>query len=228
MAKGYRLSANAIRRIGDAVHQTENEPINRVGGARQKVPGDVRWFSVRNDSDDDAPGFGVAALTDKLQINDEIVLPKIDKPSTTFYRQYVVVNPFGIKAGENGLVTIEGPVDVLFDNGDDPDVGDGWGPKPGQWKLFKGYPQTACVYYQLDDKRLRADWSPINSLIGKTDAAIAKGSSGTVSLYKGDGTTDSTVNITGVFNRFADVAISKYVAVQFINGTPFLVAAECS
>jgi len=62
--------------------------------------------------------------------------------------------------------------------------------------------------------------------IGKTDAAINKGSSGIVSRYEGGTEADTTLNET-VRNRFANVAINKWVAYIDIDGTFYMIAAEC-
>jgi hypothetical protein len=60
---------------------------------------------------------------------------------------------------------------------------------------------------------------------GVTDAAIAKGASGTVSRYTAAGV-DTTTNDT-VTNLFADVAISMKVIYVKIETTFFMIAAEC-
>jgi hypothetical protein len=60
---------------------------------------------------------------------------------------------------------------------------------------------------------------------GVTDAAIAKGASGTVSRYDAAGV-DTTTNDT-VTNLFASVAISKTVIYVKIESTFFMIAAEC-
>ena len=65
-------------------------------------------------------------------------------------------------------------------------------------------------------------------LIGKTDASHAKGASGTVSIWTGDpgSEVDSTRNVTA-YNRFADVASGKWVAVANNGFGWYLIAAEC-
>jgi hypothetical protein len=65
-------------------------------------------------------------------------------------------------------------------------------------------------------------------MLGKTDAAIAKGASGTVSVWSGvEGSeADTGVNVTA-YNRFANVAITKWVLVVSIQGRLYLAAAEC-
>jgi hypothetical protein len=67
----------------------------------------------------------------------------------------------------------------------------------------------------------------VPNVIGKTDAAITKGSTGTVSVWKGDQSADATVNIENVKNPFADVEITKWVRVVWDAETPCLAAAEC-
>ena len=66
------------------------------------------------------------------------------------------------------------------------------------------------------------------SVIGKTDGAIDKGSSGTVNVYNGTAGSeaDSGSTITA-YNPFADVADGKWVAALQINGQWYLIAAEC-
>jgi hypothetical protein len=70
------------------------------------------------------------------------------------------------------------------------------------------------------------DWEP--AMLGKTDAAIAKGASGVVSVWDGvEGSeSDTGVNVTA-YNRFANVAISKWVMVASKRGRLYLIAAEC-
>lgn len=68
----------------------------------------------------------------------------------------------------------------------------------------------------------------VGAMLGKTDAAIAKGASGTVSIWSGaEGSeADTGVNVTA-YNRFANVAIAKWVLVVSIQGRLYLAAAEC-
>lgn len=67
-----------------------------------------------------------------------------------------------------------------------------------------------------------------NIMLGKTDAAISKGASGTVSIWSGaiGSEADTGVNVTA-YNRFANVAITKWVLVVSIQGRLYLAAAEC-
>jgi hypothetical protein len=69
--------------------------------------------------------------------------------------------------------------------------------------------------------------NPIEFHRGVTDAAIAKGASGTVSRYTDGTTSDSGINDT-VSNDFANVAITKKVAYIKSGGNFYMIAAECA
>ena len=65
--------------------------------------------------------------------------------------------------------------------------------------------------------------------LGKTNAAIAKGASGAVSVWSGTpgSETDTGYDITGAYNRVAAVAAGAWVTVTFIGGFPYLSPVEC-
>jgi hypothetical protein len=68
------------------------------------------------------------------------------------------------------------------------------------------------------------------ALIGKTDAAHNKGSTGTISLHGGatpGGETDTGVNVTSVYNRFGNVASGKWVYIFQGENSWELEEAEC-
>src|SRR5690606_9236196 len=69
------------------------------------------------------------------------------------------------------------------------------------------------------DPKTPKEPTPFTLKIGKTDAAHAKGSSGTISVWTGPAgsETDSGKNITA-FNRFADLGSGKWVVAARING----------
>jgi hypothetical protein len=66
-------------------------------------------------------------------------------------------------------------------------------------------------------------------LIGKTDTAVTKGNSGTISIYSGtsaNALADTGENVTA-YNRFANVSSGKWVAVWTMPWGFEFVAAEC-
>ena len=66
----------------------------------------------------------------------------------------------------------------------------------------------------------------VRIFLGKTNAVIAKGSSGQVSRYEGGSETDTGIDDT-CKNRFANVASGKWVAYVVIDSAYYLIAAEC-
>lgn len=66
----------------------------------------------------------------------------------------------------------------------------------------------------------------VTQMVGKTDAAISQGASGTVSIWTGFNGTDTGVNVTA-FNSFGNIAITKWVHVHWTNGTLGITAAQC-
>jgi hypothetical protein len=59
------------------------------------------------------------------------------------------------------------------------------------------------------------------SFRGKTDASHAKSATGTISIYWGTtvgSEADTTVNMTNVYNRYCDVATTKWVTCSYIAG----------
>lgn len=65
--------------------------------------------------------------------------------------------------------------------------------------------------------------------LGKADAAIAKGASGTISEYHGTtagSETDTTVNFS-CYNRFGDIASGKWVIFFWFKGHWEILQAEC-
>lgn len=65
--------------------------------------------------------------------------------------------------------------------------------------------------------------------LGKTDGAINKGASGTVSIWDGEegSEEDTGRNMEGVYNRFANIGSSKWVIFAVFRGRKYIVAPEC-
>jgi hypothetical protein len=65
--------------------------------------------------------------------------------------------------------------------------------------------------------------------LGKTDASHAKGATGTVSVWSGTpgSETDTTFNITSVYNRGISAGSGKWVGVARLHRKPYLTWIEC-
>lgn len=93
---------------------------------------------------------------------------------------------------------------------------------------LSGMPSGAWAYIWLIDGKMEAFKIPLR-LLGKTDAAINKAASGTVSIYGGSTSgseTDTTENVTA-YNRFGNVGSGKWVYVFPGENAWELEEAEC-
>lgn len=118
--------------------------------------------TVRNDSGEEIPAYGVMRVTGIVTEEDREYY-KVDKPGTTFSREYLVNGPVAIGTADDekyGTAQLGPRVQALFDDADGtPTAGDGYGPKPGQWSLAKNYPETALVAGPHGDgATLLAEW----------------------------------------------------------------------
>jgi hypothetical protein len=91
-----------------------------------------------------------------------------------------------------------------------------------QFSAFGG--RCGLLRASRNSRRLRG-----RMVIGKTDAALNKGASGTISIYSGTdpaALTDTGDNITA-YNRFGNIASGKWVAVWTMPWGFECKAAEC-
>jgi hypothetical protein len=193
----------------------------------------MRWRECRNDSGEEVPAFAVLRVTGSTTVRQQLVLT-VSKPNAYGSQGLHAVNgPQAIASGKSGVCTFSSPAPVLYDTGDGtPAVGERWGPRDSSWKLRKntggfqisGSPDSTSGV-------VLAVVSPMLSFVGKTDSSHSKGSTGTISIYSGalGSESDTGVNMTGVYNRFANVASAKWVRCHWNqDGQQWeLVAAEC-
>lgn len=199
----------------------------------------LRWEGIKNTSGESCPAYGLLAITGMEMRGTTFKRPVLTgtKPSTTFYREYAVNGPTVIPAGGYGRCT-RGPAAlyIAYDSGT-PALDEGWGPKPGQWTLSKGYPSTTTVSGIVDstNKVLLGTLGPINTLAGKADSNIAAIStdtptSGTVSVYYFGGTSyaDTTQNVTAYNKSAAEVTASKHLTMVWVNGIWEIIFESCT
>ncbi len=191
-----------------------------------------RIVSVKNTSGEDCPAYGLLAITGaEIRGVRQILLGT--KPSTTFYREYVVNGPTAIKAGKTGdCYFAAGPQWIKYDTGT-PANGEGWGPKPGQWTASKGFPGITVEGVKSASRTLLlGTLSPIDTLLGKTTSAITGGTSTTTAYQIWVGTSGSEANggwttVPGVISR-VDIDSGKFVKLTFVNNGWIMEPLECN
>ena len=193
-----------------------------------------RWDGIKNDSGETCPAFGILVITGTEMRGNEFKRPVLigNKPSTTFYREFVVNGPTPIPAGGYGRCTRgPGACSVKYDTGT-PANGEGWGPKPGQWTASKGFPGITCEGIK-DAARyiLLGTLAPIGTLLGKTTSAITGGTSTTTAYQIWVGTSGSESNggwttVPGAISR-VDIGSGKFVKLTFVNNGWIMEPLEC-
>lgn len=141
----------------------------------------ARRCSIRNTSGEDCPPFGLLVVTGSEQRGDSDGKKRTilvgTKPSTTFYREYVVNGPQKLRAGKTGKCFVGGIIWIAFDDADGtPANGEGWGPKPGQWTASKGFPGITCEGIKDAARYLMLGTAgEIRTLLCKATAYLADG-----------------------------------------------------
>ncbi len=187
-------------------------------------------IAFRNDSGEQIPAFGVFKVTETIVITDLGQVLKAAKPDT-YGSQYIhfVNGPQPVDDTKIGYCANPSqPVFAKYDTGSTPANAELWGPdssfdlKPdvGGFQIIGGVISGRVLVVQ----------APMIIFLGKTDASHDKAAAGTVSVW--DGTlgseSDSTKNITGVHNHFADLATTKFVVQAWRGGEDWLlIAGEC-
>lgn len=198
----------------------------------QPEPFGVRAVSYRNDSEETVPAYGIIKITNTIK-QAGIYLFKGEK-SDTWGSQYshYVNGPFDVAAGDEGICYVpNGPTWAKFDDGATPSAGETWGPTDDSWELSQHVGGFLVISNQTDDGKMLVTQRPMLWFLGKTDAAHSKGTTGTVSIWSGatvGSETDTTVNKTDVYNRFADLETDKWVHCRWIKDDDFeFDAGEC-
>ena len=161
-----------------------------------------RPIPFTNVSGETIPAFAAMAITGLVYENG-IAFLQCDKPSTTFLREYAVNNMFDVPGGLRGTCFRAGDLRVLYDSGT-PANGEGWGPKPGQWSLSRGYPGFAIQGVVNSQHRIaKTFFEPIVQVLVKTTDLVAA-----------DATTEDYRVYAGTFGSEADAGFTTVPTVR--------------
>lgn len=188
--------------------------------------------AFRNDSGETIPPYGIIKITNTVKQNG-IYLLKGEKPDAwgSQYSHYVN-GPAEVADGDEGRCYVPtSPVWAAYDTGDTPAVGEPWGPTSGSWELSQDVGGFEVISSETDDGKVLVIQRPMLTFVGKTDASHSKSATGTISIYAGStmgSESDTTVNKTGVYNRYADLDSGKWVTCRWVRNDQWeLVAGEC-
>ncbi len=229
MPAGNQFDDQSTRRIAESVRWTEWQTVV-IGDSTPAVRSSgspINWLRGYNAAGETIPAYSVVAIRAGSTI-DNGYRAHLEKPSTTFCRDYGITVSQDLSAGKRGGYSVEAGL-VKYDTGT-PATGETWGPKPGQFTVSKNYPGFRCLgVIDSTNKIMLAVREEPPFYLAKADAAISKGSSGTASLYVGasGSETDSTINITNCRAKWGAIATGKWCGVSFVNGVPYITQLEC-
>jgi len=233
MGKQYAFTPQSARRISKMVRRLESLPVltGRAGGAQgYELPA---FDSFRNDAGVTIPPYGVIYSDGWTTIEDTFECFKAKRLGTSRMPLLFAVNgPEEVESGKLGGVPLSDWCWCLFNEAETPAEGQMWGPKNGEFKLFKGYYGflvTDRIREREDGNLVYCKRVPVRELIVKTDAAHNADASGTCSIYGGPtkgSETDMGINLTA-WNRYADLESGKWAQAQLEGKDWDLVAGRC-
>lgn len=229
----FNFDEQSVRRIARTVIHSER--MLRGGGDAPGIDGAVNqvWWPFRNDYAGTVPAYGVVAITG-ITVVQGLPIYTGTRPSTTFYRVYGINSAEAVPDDGYGQLRLTGPCEIAYDSGT-PAAGEGWGPKPSQFTLSKGYPSITTVSGVIDstNKVLLGTLGPINILIGKLAEACSVGETNVdVDIWASDTEADTTINLNVndwlMKSGATDIASGKKVVCQWINNKWYITEAECA
>lgn len=198
------------------------------------------WVRVKAGVATAIPAHSVVLITASTITNGEIVytVRQPNAASTDFnWSGYLITGPFAIDASTSyeGIATdASTPALASYDTGS-PALKEVWGPKHSQFTLSKNYYGFEVVGSTTTSAGINVvpvRWIGIGTVLGKIDnSSVSVGSSCTVSVWAGAGGSegDTTMNITGVYNRGTSLTSlsSPYCMVSRNGGVPYLIWVAC-
>lgn len=227
----FFLDSEAITRTYEVVRQVESEPQNLRANLRgHKDPHPQRWIPFTNSSTAAAPAFALLKVTGITAATGTLT---VTQASTEFSRVYAINGPDVAAAnGGSGLCTLDSPCLCAYDSGT-PAVGEGWGPKPGQWTLSKGFPGGTVIGIHDSANSVASVMleTPIVNFLGKTTAATTANAATTSYNVMAGGTLGSETNAG--FNpvpsalSLTTIGSSKWVKLTFLANGVRMEPLEC-
>lgn len=218
-------------RISSTVRGWESGLPPEAPGKRPLPDRDFIKVKFRNNSGEAVPAKAPMRIT-SVEDDEGVRRFVIAKPNTTFQRIYLVNAGEEVAIGAPGWGTFLTCRDeVLYNDANTPAFGEEWGPVPSTWKVAQHRPGFFIWGGASGGSTdlVLAQQILAQSVLGKADAAIAHGASGTVRVYSGTpgSEADTSQTIASCYNHGPDIADEALVTVQWLHGKPYVWLAAC-
>lgn len=230
------FSESDFARVREVVRYVESSFPPSGNGRPRLPPPTPDGIPIYNDTGGSLGKYSLVR-PNAIRLVEKKIFIDVKQPDSTHSWDYLVVGDNDIPSASYGLAQRGPMVKFLYDTGT-PAVGNGYGPKSGQYTAVKNYPECLIVagIYDAGDKIAWGRLKPIEELIGKLDGSLSQGSTATVSIWIGAGgsESDSGVNVEVAVRDWlmksgaTAIASGKKVVVRRINGVPYVTEAECA
>lgn len=232
----FAFAEEDARRIGRTVRAYEAGTTAQPMPSGMPPPRNYTRVPFRVDATETVPAYGVLRVTGMVEVDGRFI-HKIEKPSTTFSRLYLVNGPEDIAyvSGQTGYgwgTWLWHADYVLYNTGATPAFGEFWGPTNATWTITQHRPGFLIMGGNTGTgtaSRTIAIQSVPEIVFGKADAAIATGASGTVRVYGGTqgSESDTSLTIASCYNYGPDIADEANVSVGWMHGKPYVALMAC-
>jgi hypothetical protein len=176
----FGFSKSDAERIAEATRRVLGMPPR---GPNQTRRSGLVWHPkgilFQNDSGESMPPGSLGAIKSyQLSGDENYFFAVIEKPGTTFRRQYLInTGEEAVADGETGFCEFSDTYRIAHDTSWAPATGESGGPKPGSWLLWKGYPAICNVIGRANvaSDILLGTLSPITTLLCYSTDAITPG-----------------------------------------------------
>lgn len=188
------------------------------------------WETFKNNTNEEIPAHAVMRITGTTKVGQEFII-NAEKPDS-FGAMYVhrINGPVPVPAAKYGICRLNGLTAALYDTADGtPAASEMWGPRNGSWKLRRDTAGFRIVSTG-NSGIVVVVHDPQKTLLGKTDAQISMGSTGTISIHwsgTGGSTVDTGENLTAL-SRYGTIAADKMVTVLWNGWGWEVIARECA
>jgi len=227
-----------VKRIARAIIRSERSLRGKESGG---VNGANRiWHPFKNTYAGTIPAYSLVEIVDCIAVPGlDLTYYTVTRPSTTFRGPswYAVTSGESVAQNGTGQLRFEGTCRIAYDSGT-PAKFETYGVKPSQFTASKGFPGLAIAVHRIENstrKWMLGTLEPANEFIGKLAGSLSQGSTAAVTIWAGAGGSEAATSFSNITCRdwlmksgATAIASGKKVVVRYINGTPYVVEAECA